>query len=173
MEVIGQRHTPSSLLPGKEPPYPFDRRLGGPQSRSGRSGEEKNSQPLPVLEPPIIQHVAQLSWLPEHYVMWTNTDEFSLCTSDTSMLNSTGQLCNPRTTCPEHGCLAKESNLSITKWNPIEDTPSRPQKFSRLHNRNHDYRFQGGSQAPGQHRNIDHTHIECVSESFRTELIMK
>jgi hypothetical protein len=26
--------------------------VGGPQSRSGRGGEEKNSQPLPVLEPP-------------------------------------------------------------------------------------------------------------------------
>jgi hypothetical protein len=33
--------------------------LGGPQSRSGRGGEEKNSQPLPGLEPPIIQLVAQ------------------------------------------------------------------------------------------------------------------
>jgi hypothetical protein len=29
---------------GKSPWYPLDRRLGGPQSRSGR-GEEKNSQP--------------------------------------------------------------------------------------------------------------------------------
>jgi hypothetical protein len=29
------------------------RRLGGPQSRSERGGEEKNSQPLPGLEPPI------------------------------------------------------------------------------------------------------------------------
>jgi hypothetical protein len=44
-------------------PYPLDRRLGGPQSRSGRSGEEKNSQPLPGLEPPIIQPLAQLSRL--------------------------------------------------------------------------------------------------------------
>jgi hypothetical protein len=33
--------------------------LGGPQSRSGRSGEEKNSQPLPGLEPLIIQPIAQ------------------------------------------------------------------------------------------------------------------
>jgi hypothetical protein len=38
--------------------YPLDRRLGGPQSRSGHGGEEKNSQPLPGLEPPIIQPVA-------------------------------------------------------------------------------------------------------------------
>jgi hypothetical protein len=30
-----------------------------PQSRSGHGAEEKNSQPLPTLEPPIIQPVAQ------------------------------------------------------------------------------------------------------------------
>jgi hypothetical protein len=39
----------------KSPYYPLNRRLGGPQSRSGHSGKEKNSQPLPGLEPPIIQ----------------------------------------------------------------------------------------------------------------------
>jgi hypothetical protein len=44
---------------GKSPWYPLDRRLGGPQSRSGHSGEEKNSQSLSGLEPPIIQTVAQ------------------------------------------------------------------------------------------------------------------
>jgi hypothetical protein len=31
-------------LQGKSPWYPLDRRLGGPQSRSGHGGEEKNSQ---------------------------------------------------------------------------------------------------------------------------------
>jgi hypothetical protein len=36
---------------GKSPWYPLDRRLGGPQSRSGRGGEEKNSQPSPEIEP--------------------------------------------------------------------------------------------------------------------------
>jgi len=36
---------------GKNPWYPLDRRLGEPQSRSGRGGEDKNSQPLPGLEP--------------------------------------------------------------------------------------------------------------------------
>jgi hypothetical protein len=52
--------TPRLLYPrGKIPGYPLDRRLGGPQCRSGRGGEEKNSQPLPGLEPPIIQPVAQ------------------------------------------------------------------------------------------------------------------
>jgi len=29
----------------------LDRRLGGPQSRSGHGGEEKNSQPPPGIEP--------------------------------------------------------------------------------------------------------------------------
>jgi hypothetical protein len=37
----------------------LDRRLGGPQSRSGRGDEEKNSQPLPGLEAPIIQPATQ------------------------------------------------------------------------------------------------------------------
>jgi hypothetical protein len=56
-------------LQGKSPwRYPFDRRLGGPQSRSERGDEEKNSQPLPGLEHPIIHPVAQrytteLPWL--------------------------------------------------------------------------------------------------------------
>jgi hypothetical protein len=51
--------TPRPLYPQEESPwYPQDRRLGRPQSRSG-SGGEKNSQPLPGLEPLIIQPVAQ------------------------------------------------------------------------------------------------------------------
>jgi drug/metabolite transporter (DMT)-like permease len=37
----------------------LDRRLSEPQSRSGSGGEEKNSQPLRGLEPPIIQLVSQ------------------------------------------------------------------------------------------------------------------
>jgi hypothetical protein len=35
---------------GKSPLYPLDRRLCGPQRRSGRSGEERNSQPPPGIE---------------------------------------------------------------------------------------------------------------------------
>jgi hypothetical protein len=54
MEVSGQLHAPAALLPGKKPWYPLDARLGGPQSMSGRGGEEKNSQLLPGLEPPTI-----------------------------------------------------------------------------------------------------------------------
>jgi hypothetical protein len=46
--------TPRPLYPqGKSPWYPLDRRLGGPQSLSGLGGEEKNSQPLPGLEPQL------------------------------------------------------------------------------------------------------------------------
>jgi hypothetical protein len=37
----------------------LDRRLGGPQIRSGRGGEEKNYELLPGFESPIIQHLAQ------------------------------------------------------------------------------------------------------------------
>jgi hypothetical protein len=52
--------TPRPLYPqGKSPFYTLDRWLGGPQSWSGRGGEEKNSQPPPALEPSIIQPVAQ------------------------------------------------------------------------------------------------------------------
>jgi hypothetical protein len=44
--------TPRSLYTqGKNPLYSLDRRLGGPQSRSGHDGEQKNSQPLPGLQP--------------------------------------------------------------------------------------------------------------------------
>jgi hypothetical protein len=52
--------TPQPLYPqGKSPWYSLDRRPGGLQSLSGRGGEEKYTQPLPELEPPIIQPVAQ------------------------------------------------------------------------------------------------------------------
>jgi len=43
---------PGRFIPkGKSLWYALDRRLGGPQSRSGRGGEEKNSQPPPGIEP--------------------------------------------------------------------------------------------------------------------------
>jgi hypothetical protein len=46
LEVSGQLHAPAAL-----PRYPLDRRLGGPQSRCGRRGEEK------ILDPPVVQPV--------------------------------------------------------------------------------------------------------------------
>jgi hypothetical protein len=60
LEVSSQLHALAALPLGKDPPYyPLDRKLGGPQRRSRRGGEEKNSQPLPELEPPIIQPSAR------------------------------------------------------------------------------------------------------------------
>jgi hypothetical protein len=59
MEVGGQLHVLAALPPGKSSWYPLDRRVGEPHSRSRRGGEEKNSQLLPGLQPPIIQPVAQ------------------------------------------------------------------------------------------------------------------
>jgi hypothetical protein len=63
MEVSGQLHAPAALPPGKSPQYPFDRRLGGPQSRSGRYGEVTFFLLYrdPQLPPPlVVQPVASL-----------------------------------------------------------------------------------------------------------------
>jgi hypothetical protein len=54
----GQLHAQAALPQENSPWYPSDRRLGGFQSRSGRGGKEKNFQPMPGLEPPLIQPVA-------------------------------------------------------------------------------------------------------------------
>jgi hypothetical protein len=53
MEVSGQLHAQPLYSQGRSP------WLDGPQSQSGHGDEEKNSQPLPGLEPPIIQPIAQ------------------------------------------------------------------------------------------------------------------
>jgi hypothetical protein len=57
---------------GKNTWYPLDRRLGGPQSRSGLGGEEINSKPWSGLETPIIQPVAQRysTELSRHLNVW-------------------------------------------------------------------------------------------------------
>jgi hypothetical protein len=61
MEVSGQLHAPATLLQGKSPGYPLDRRLGGVQSHSGHGGEEKHSQLCWELNPRIltVQPIAQ------------------------------------------------------------------------------------------------------------------
>jgi hypothetical protein len=48
-----QIHAPAALALVKEPRYPLDRSLGGPQSRSGRFVKKKNLLPLPGFEPRI------------------------------------------------------------------------------------------------------------------------
>jgi hypothetical protein len=60
MEVSGQLHTTGGFTPReKSPCYPMVSRMGEPQSRCGHGGEERNSQPVPELEPSTTQHVAQ------------------------------------------------------------------------------------------------------------------
>jgi hypothetical protein len=45
---------------GKSPWYPLDRRVGGPQSQSGRGGLEKNSQLPPGIEPlPVVLYMCE------------------------------------------------------------------------------------------------------------------
>jgi hypothetical protein len=69
--------TPQALYPqGRGPWYPLDRRLGGPPSRYGRGSEERNSQPLPELEPQIIQPLARSPYRLSYYgsfgVLWNH-----------------------------------------------------------------------------------------------------
>jgi hypothetical protein len=58
VKVICQFRARPLYPQGKNPWRPFGRRVGGPRSRSGHGGEEKNSQLVPGIEPPIIQLVA-------------------------------------------------------------------------------------------------------------------
>jgi hypothetical protein len=58
--VSGQLHAPAALPSGKSLWYLFYRRLGGPQSRSGRYGEEKIFDPTGTRTPTplVVQPVA-------------------------------------------------------------------------------------------------------------------
>jgi hypothetical protein len=60
MEVSCQLYDPTALPPGKKNRYLLDRKLGGPQSRSGRGGEEKKKTfPAPVRNrTPVVHPVA-------------------------------------------------------------------------------------------------------------------
>jgi hypothetical protein len=55
--VSGQFHTLTALPPRKEPRYPFDGRLAGSQSRSGRHGEHSWSH-RDSNDPSVVQSVA-------------------------------------------------------------------------------------------------------------------
>jgi hypothetical protein len=55
MDVSGQLHFQTALPQEKNPRYLLNRRLGGPQIRSGHFGEEKNNLlPVPVIEPQLV-----------------------------------------------------------------------------------------------------------------------
>jgi hypothetical protein len=58
MEMSGQLHTPAALPPGKKQRAPGNKWIGGWVGPI-TGGEDKNSHPLPRLEPPIIQPINQ------------------------------------------------------------------------------------------------------------------
>jgi hypothetical protein len=55
----GHPHAPAALLLGKEPRCPLNMRLGGPQSRFGLFGEDKNVLFAPGFERRTVQTVGQ------------------------------------------------------------------------------------------------------------------
>jgi hypothetical protein len=59
MDVSDQLYYPAALPPGKRCRYQLDRKLGGPQNRSGQGAEEKNSQPPPGNESPTNDRPAR------------------------------------------------------------------------------------------------------------------
>jgi hypothetical protein len=65
--LSGQHHAPAALLPrGKDPRYPLYRRLGGPQSQSGKRIQGKSFRLCrgSNLDRPVVQRVARLTELP-------------------------------------------------------------------------------------------------------------
>jgi hypothetical protein len=59
LDGYGQLHVPAGLPQRNSPWYPLDRRLGGPESLSGRVGEEKKFQAHAGTRSPIIQPLTQ------------------------------------------------------------------------------------------------------------------
>jgi hypothetical protein len=68
MGLNGQRHAPAALYPqGKDPRYPLDRRLDGPQNWSGQRLQEK-SFAYNGNQTPIVQSVIR------HYIDWVSSN---------------------------------------------------------------------------------------------------
>jgi hypothetical protein len=65
MEASIQFHAPVALRPREDPRYLFVRRLGGPQSRSGRRGVEGSF--IPFRESNLGVQLVTV-----HYTSWTN-----------------------------------------------------------------------------------------------------
>jgi hypothetical protein len=55
MELSGLTSHPGRFTHGKVPQYPLNR-IGGPHSRSGRFGEEKNLLQVPEFEPWTVRY---------------------------------------------------------------------------------------------------------------------
>jgi hypothetical protein len=75
---------------GESPWYPLDRRLSGPQSRSGRGGEEAGLEP-PIIHPIAQHYTTELSWsvimLCSSFII---TCRFDKCHVDYAVLESNG-----------------------------------------------------------------------------------
>ena len=64
---------PGRFTPGNRPQYPFNRRLGGPQTLPRRFGEEKPLSPLPGFENRIVQPVVwSLNRLLKNFKLFKN-----------------------------------------------------------------------------------------------------
>jgi hypothetical protein len=91
MEVRGQLRVRPLYPQGKTLWYPLDRRLGGPQSRFGRGGEEKYfpAPPPPWIEPYNPDRPARrnsLDWLTHKIAIQLHlvAESFTICSSRAS-----------------------------------------------------------------------------------------
>jgi hypothetical protein len=64
---------------GRSPWYPLDRRLSGPQSRSGRGGEEKKSQPGVYLKPLYQLNILQCQLKGDDDRVWFEGKDLKGC----------------------------------------------------------------------------------------------
>jgi hypothetical protein len=58
IDVLWLTSRPGRFTPGKEPQYPLNKRMRGPQRRSGRFGVDKNLLALPEFESRTVQLIA-------------------------------------------------------------------------------------------------------------------
>jgi hypothetical protein len=79
---------PGHFITKKNPQCSFDSRLGGPQSRSGRCGEDKNPA-MPGLEPQPIKK--QYQYLDPKFQLNRNTDSGTPSTPD--VLTTQSEIC--------------------------------------------------------------------------------
>jgi hypothetical protein len=89
--VSDQLHTRPLYPQGKRPQYSFHRRLGGPQSRSGRGGEETKIAVSTEIRKPVVQPRSQSNYtlFPSHksckswgFLRFNSALHFGHCRSD-------------------------------------------------------------------------------------------
>jgi hypothetical protein len=116
--------TPRPLFPQwKSTWYPLDRRLGGPQSRSGRGGEEKNSQPPPGIEPsnpdrPARSLVAIPTELSRLFASHSSVIHFTILTAEGVLYKpQCSSFCGSRPKCSQSGPVNKTYEIAAAdEW---------------------------------------------------------